>query len=544
MGHSMAAANSPSELARATKPVTVYSAKTDRYYQVYSQGGDLYQSAYQLNKKGHKTFEIVHRLDYVVGGGLTGYSYLFRVGQWFFQAPLSFYSEPGQWDLSPGYALDDIGFTRSISTGCLTCHNGQPIGVPNREGKFQEPYFRFAELAISCESCHGPGQLHVEEMNRRKGRLVPASSLPDTSIVNPAKLSSNLADDLCMECHQAGDAIILLPHKDFQDYRPGDPLSNTRAIFRVPLREEQRDEANRLESQPPVRGSLEAPLWWKNSSLQLSRCYQESHRQLTCITCHVIHHPPTPDTRLQHYRSKCLGCHSETSCRLAADNRVKQQPGDGCVACHMEKRGVAGIAHSNDTKHRIVRVPGQPLPDVAFEQPTPDLPGLLWLNRPLDNKPHRLPLVTMLQAYWAVSKKDPSFQKYCVGILDALSKSAPDNPIVLHGLGAMALSEKKDFAASNYYAKALKLGSEESITFLYLSTALDNIGHDEEAEHVLERGVSAYPYSALLRARLARQFLHDGKAWRARVVVDEYRKVFPEEPTLSEVLIELQAAGL
>jgi len=424
----------------------------------------------------------------------------------------------------------------------LTCHNGQPIGVPKRDGKFQEPYFRFAELAISCESCHGPGQLHVQEMSLRKGQ--PLSPGTDTSIVNPAKLSPNLADDLCMECHQAGDAIVLLPQKDFLDYRPGDPLSKTMEIFRLPLKEEQRDEANRLETQPPVRGSLEVPLWWKNSSLQLSRCYQESHHHLTCITCHVIHHPPTQDTRVEHYRNKCLGCHSVTSCDLSVGERAKQQLGDDCVACHMEKRGVAGIAHSSDTKHRIVRKPGQPLPDVAFEKPKPDLPGLLWLNRPVDNKLQPLPLVTMLQAYWAISKKDASLQKYCVGILDELIQASPENPVVLHGRGAIALSDKKDFAARDYYARALNLGSEEFTTFLYLSTALENIGHDAEAEQVLERGVAAYPYSALLRVRLARHYLHDGKVWRARLTIDEYMKVFPEEPTIREFLEEVRAAGI
>jgi len=56
----------------------------------------------------------------------------------------------------------------------------------------------------------------------------------------------------------------------------------------------------------------------------------------------------------------------------------------------MEKRPVAGIAHSSDTKHRIVRFPGQPLPDVAFEKPTPDLPGLLWLNRPAGDAGKRI----------------------------------------------------------------------------------------------------------------------------------------------------------
>jgi len=47
----------------------------------------------------------------------------------------------------------------------------------------------------------------------------------------------------------------------------------------------------------PVRGSLETPLWRKNSSLELSKCYQASHGRLTCISCHSVHHAPKPEDK-------------------------------------------------------------------------------------------------------------------------------------------------------------------------------------------------------------------------------------------------------
>ncbi|MGZ4787787.1 MAG: hypothetical protein ACXVZX_04655, partial [Terriglobales bacterium] len=198
MGHSMAPANSPAELARVPNPISVFNPKANRYYTVFRRNSDLYQSVYQLDKKGKKIYQAEHKLDYVVGGGLTGYSYIFRVGQWFFQAPLSYYSEHGTWELSPGYQLDDIGFTRPISTACLSCHNGQPIPVPKRDGMYQEPSFRFGEMEISCEVCHGPGQLHNQEWQQNRAQPRD-SNAADTSIVNPARLAPNLADDLCME---------------------------------------------------------------------------------------------------------------------------------------------------------------------------------------------------------------------------------------------------------------------------------------------------------------------------------------------------------
>lgn len=529
-GQSMAPANSPAELARAPKPVTVHNPKNNRFYTVYQDGTDLYQSSYELDKNGRKSYSIAHKIDYVVGGDRTGYTYLFRIGGWIFQAPLSYYAPSKTWELSPGYAADDVGFTRGMTTGCLVCHNGQPDPVAHRDGLYKEPPFRFGELGIGCEACHGPGALHVREMQTKKGRILAANEV-DTSIVNPAKLSPRLQDDICRECHQAGDAEVLYPGRSYLDFRPGTPLAGTIAIVKRPIREEQREEANRLEKNPPVRGSLEQPMWWKNSTLELSRCYQASHGRLTCSTCHSTHHQPRPEDEKTAYRAACLTCHTATSCTLKTDDKARVAVGDYCVSCHMEKRPVAGIAHSNDTKHRIVRYPGQPLPDVAFEQPTPDLPGLLWTNRPAGAAGERLPDLAQLEAYFTSARRDPSLWPYWLAKLNALSRTEADNPVVLESLGAVELAQKKnDAKAAEDFSRALELGADEPTTYLNLATALANLGRAEEAAAVLERGVVAYPYSGPLVARLAEQYLAAGKAWRARIVVEKYRAAFPEDP--------------
>ena len=543
MGHSMAPANITAELERVPQPVTVFNAKNGRYYQVYREGGNLYQSVYELDKKGRKTYSAVHKMDYVVGSALTGYSYLFRIGPWMFQAPLSYYSHAGQWELSPGYNADDIGFTRQIGVGCLVCHNGQPEPVAKRDGMYKEPPFRFGELAIGCEVCHGAGELHAREMaNKKDVKLGPQEV--DTSIVNPAKLSPRLADDLCRDCHQSADSVVLLPGKTYLDYRPGMQLNQTWVFLKRPMNEQQRAEANRLEARAPVRGSLETPLWWKNSSLELSKCYQASHGGLTCVSCHSVHHAPQPEEKTAYYRAKCLACHNVQSCTLAQDSTARAQAGDNCIECHMEKRPVAGISHSNDTKHRIVRYAGQPLPDVAFQQPEPELPGLLWINRPVDGPTNPLPAVTQLEAYWTVARKDPIFAPYALKKLDELSKSAPNDPVVLGCLGAVTLSGKKDNAkAASYFSQALKLGAEEPTTYQNLAVALEGLGHHQEAEAVLERGIAAYPYSGPLVARLAQQYFSDGQAWRARVLIQQYRKLFPEDPMVRDALKQFDNPG-
>lgn len=546
-GQSLAPANTPASLARAPKPATVFNPNNHRYYTVYQQGGELYQSVYEIGKNGRRTYEIAHKLDYVAGGGIVGYSYLFKEGAWLFQAPLSYYARAKGWELSPGYALDDLGFTRVATTGCVMCHNGQPEPVSKRDGSYEEPPFRFGELGIGCEACHGPGALHVKEMQARKGGSSgapgPESGAIDTTIVNPAHLSPRLADDLCKECHQQGDTQVLYPGKTVLDYRPGVPLAETIAKLKIPLKPQQRAEANQLEAQPPVAGSLEQSIEWKNSALEMSLCYQATHGQLTCGTCHSIHHEPKPEDAKTTYRAACLTCHTVKSCSLKPEDTKRVAAADYCVECHMEKRAVAGVAHSSDTKHRIVRYPGQPLPEVAFEQPTADLPGLLWLNRPEDQADARVPDVVQLEAYFTAARKDPSLWPLWFRKLDELSKSQPDDPAVLNALGAVELAEKKDNAAAEgYFARALKEGSEEPTTFADLATALANLGRGQEAERVLERGVAAYPYNGILTARLAQQYAMDGQADEARKLAGRYRSVFPEDSLMRAVEERLDGA--
>jgi hypothetical protein len=546
-GQSMTLANIPSDLARVPKPVTVFNAANNRYYTVYQKDGDLYQSAYELDKNGRKTYDVAHKIDYVTGGESVGYSYLFQVGAWIFQAPLSYYVHSKTWELSPGYAKDDVGFTRVMTTGCLLCHNGQPDPVGTREGmldgKFKDPSFRFGELGVSCESCHGPGALHVKEM-RANPRQVLAEGQIDTSIVNPAKLTPRLRDDLCQECHQAGDAQVIFPGKSVMDYRPGTPLADTIAIVKRPIRPEQREEANRLETAPPVRGSLEQPLWWKNSTLELSKCYQATHGQLTCSTCHSVHHAPAPGEEKAAYRAACLTCHEVKSCTLKPEDPKRAAVADYCVECHMERRPVAGIAHSNDTKHRIVRYPGQPLPEVAFEQPKPDLPGLLWMNRPEGEPDAEMPDLAQLEAYFTAARRDPSLWPYWVKKLNQLRSTEPNEPTVLVSLGAVALAQTRDNAtAARDFALAIRNGSEDPITFLNLATALENLGRGQEAEGVLQKGLDAYPYSGQLTARLAQQLAMDGQVEKARKLVEQYRVVFPEDTMVRDVEEHLNAPG-
>jgi tetratricopeptide (TPR) repeat protein len=210
----------------------------------------------------------------------------------------------------------------------------------------------------------------------------------------------------------------------------------------------------------------------------------------------------------------------------------------------MEKRPVAGIAHSNDTKHRIVRYPGQPLPEVAFEQPAPDLPGLLWTNRPANEPDARIPDLAQLQAYFTAARRDPSLWPLWFRKLNDLSKTEPENPTVLASLGAIELAQVKDNArAAHDFALAIKNGSEDPITYLNLATALENLGRGPQAEGVLERAAAAYPWNDQITARLAQRYVQNGEGEKARKLVGQFRAVFPEDPLVREAAAHLDSSA-
>lgn len=452
-----------------------------------------------------------------------------------FEAPLSYYSNSQSWDLSPGYeGAPETGFNRPILVGCLACHNGQPTPVLKRDGMYQEPPFRFGEMAISCETCHGPGKLHVDRWKNPPDR--PPAGVDD-SVVNPAKLPTRLADDICMNCHQGGLMRTLQPGKTELDFRPGTPLYETAAFFKLPLRKEQREEADLAEKLPPVRGGLTMPSWWKNSSLEMSKCYQANQGKLSCVTCHKIHSPPAPATRVAFYRKACLECHSNTSCALPLAKRLATKPANDCAGCHMPKEPVGGIAHSSLTNHRIMRVPGQPLPDVAFEVEDPDLPDLVCLNCP-KGKP--IPLLTKLCAYGEIANKTPALQEHYLGVLESLSRSDPDNPLVLASLGRKALFEK-DPKAVDYLTRALERGSDIPYTLLDLGEALSRAGRVAEAAEVLERGVAIWPYVPALQKSLALRYITLKQYPRALYVMKHYMELFPGDSFMRGLLNKVEA---
>ena len=76
-----------------------------------------------------------------------------------------------------------------------------------------------------------PGAVHVAQRTIEPYFEGSVRSLDRES---PESCSPTVRDDICVQCHLAGDARVLQPGKDYLDFRPGTPLGDVVALFSVP----------------------------------------------------------------------------------------------------------------------------------------------------------------------------------------------------------------------------------------------------------------------------------------------------------------------
>ncbi|HZT32658.1 MAG TPA: cytochrome c3 family protein [Bryobacteraceae bacterium] len=463
------------------RPVTVHNPAAGRYDEIFRDARGLQQSEYQLDPDGKTIFRVTYPIEWVVGSGTTGHTYIVRRGGSLFQAPLSFYARRHSWALSPGYEHRDQGFNRPILPVCVSCHGG------------------VSGQGIGCRDCHGDGQTH-------------AASGGAGVIVNPAKLPSRLAEDVCMRCHQDGDARILQPGKREEDFRPGRPLAETVALFKVPGREAG-DAAELLDH---------------HFAMRQSRCFTASAGRLGCLTCHDPHAQPSPAQAAAWYRSKCLGCHAESACSLP---RARRGPDDDCAACHMPRRDLRQVSHAALTLHRIVRRLGQPVPEAPS-----NLPDLVYLN----GSPGDLPRVTLLQAYAQLADRAAVYQAHYLELLEEVRRSEPRDPFVLAAVGRKALREG-DPRAVEFLEQAVAAAASP-VPYQDLAEALTRAGRGGAAVQVLRRGLDRFPFEQVLWKRLASGYIALGQHPAARDILVRYLDLFPEDTFMREMLRKFDAA--
>ena len=517
MGRSMAPVDLATEPFAADQAPVVSERLNRRFFNERRPDG-IFQRETEARSSGSPSFDSAHKLAYAIGSGVNGFSYLVRRGDYLVQAPLSYYRRTEAWGLSPGYEFakpgEDYGFNRTIHAACLQCHAGRPRPVAGHGGLYEDP--PFAEVAIGCENCHGAGKLHVDS------RLADIGA-SDEAIVNPLKLPPRLAENICMNCHQGGDARVLQKGRGHFDFRPGTWLNDTIAILKLPLDPENPRESDLLEH---------------NASMELSQCFVGSGGNLSCFSCHEIHNQPRTTERVEYFRSKCLECHENAACELPPS----QRPANDCAACHMPKRDVVEISHSSLTNHRIVRTPDQPLPGAAFAQTTIDLPELVHVNRPPDAGSEALPLLVRFQAFGELLSKQPDFSEKYLDLLTEAAERHGDDPLVLAALGRKAKVENRAPEAIEYLTMAVEAGSQPASTYEDLAELLMESARLGESAEILLQGVNQLPYNPRLRKMLALRYIKLERFQEARSTIEEFVRRFPEDDFMRGLL--RQVSGL
>jgi hypothetical protein len=434
-------------------------------------------------------------LEWSVGSGRVGRSYISSLDGFLFQSPVSYYSRGQKWGLSPGYQQHDfIHLTRAVGTGCLQCHASRLQSIDGTQNRFRSP--PFLEGGIGCERCHGPGKNHVARMT-------------SGTIVNPAKLEPARRDSVCAQCHLTGVARIARVRPKGDVYQPGRLLSDYAAYF--------------------VWSGPESSFMSANShfeKLQESACKIASGDRLWCSSCHDPHTEPAEADRAVFYRTRCQKCHEPAACKENVETRRKNQ--DDCIACHMPKSQVRDTEHAVFTDHTIPR----------RERRITASPGVggslmsFW-RTPLDERDLGL-------AYATVAGTDATLRRRAFDLLRKAQTRNPNDLLVLSQLAQIYDRSGDENQALVLSERVIHLDPAQVAVAVNLGTYYIKRGRAHEAMRLWTDALARNPGLTSVSMNLAVAQYQAGDPAAAEATVLKLLEYDPDQETARQLLSEIR----
>lgn len=250
-----------------------------------------------------------------------------------------FYLSPPDVDekLAPDDPLHWTGIAQRWQTMCANCHSTNL--QENFDPTSNRYHTTYSEIDVSCESCHGPGSLHVELANK-------TSLFWDRNHgYGLAKLKGDDPEpqlQACAPCHSRRGVLS-------GDYSAGDPFCNH---FQLETMREDTYHAD---------GQIKDEVYVYGSFIQ-SKMY---HKGIRCTDCHDPH-----SLELKHKGNEtCTSCHQHSAGKYDVPSHHHHAVGTAgsmCVNCHMPHTTYMGVDKRRDHSLRV------PRPDLSVSLGTPN----------------------------------------------------------------------------------------------------------------------------------------------------------------------------
>ncbi len=415
----------------------------------------------EYEKAGDAAVKGERRLEYFLGSGRLGTTYLYSEGGYLLESPVAWYSRLQGYAMAPGLeGVRAMPAALPMDPGCMRCHMSdvQAADAGSRDHFSGLP---FLHGGVTCEGCHGDASAHV----RTAGKA---------AVLNPMKLDAATRDSVCASCHLEGDVSVAKAGRSVMAFKPGDRLNEFVTHFAL------------------QQGSTERSVS-ETEQLLVSRCKRASGDRMSCMSCHDAHGDPSPEERVAFYRGKCLACHSDAG---FAREHFPATP--DCTSCHMPKNGAMDTPHVAWTDHRLRQRPevgpgtGLSLGGVAGESGSGAGPEVL---KPVYTGPGRgaeaaTPRDVALAYYKAMNKGHGELARGAWERLNAAAAatgSGAEDPEVLVALGYMNAMQGRLAEARTLLERALRLRPDDAEARSDEATLLARAG-EVEAATTAERG--------------------------------------------------------